>query len=69
MKRIFYKFMLTMVVFVGLLVGVVKGQEARQKWVMKKKTRYEQKKQICETQQDANSSVLLDEFEMATYHS
>jgi len=65
MKPIFYKFMLTVIVCVGLIVGVVKGQEARQKWVTKKKTKYEQKRSHTF---DSNSPVALDEFEMATYH-
>jgi len=68
MKTIFYKFMLTMIVAVGLLVGVVKGQEARQKWVMKKKMKYEQKRNQVVGTIGSNSLVMLDEYEMATYH-
>jgi hypothetical protein len=64
MKTIFYKFMLTVIVCVGLFVGMVKGQEARQKWVTKKKAKYEQKRNT----QESNSPVALDEFEIATYH-
>jgi hypothetical protein len=68
MKTIFYKFMLTVIVCVGLFVGMVKGQEARQKWVMKKKAKYENKKNQLVDAPDVNSLVILDEFEMATYH-
>jgi hypothetical protein len=68
MKTIFYKFMLTVIVCVGLLVGMVKGQEARQKWVTKKKAKYENKKNQLVDAPDVNSLVILDEFEMATYH-
>jgi hypothetical protein len=68
MKTIFYKFMLTMIVCVGLLVGIVKGQEARQKWVTKKKAKYEHKKNQLDGTAESNSLVMLDEYELATYH-
>ena len=67
MKRIFYKFMLTMIVFAGLMIGIVKGQEARQKWVSKKKNKYEHK-HSASGQKAENLLVTLDEFEIATYH-
>lgn len=67
MKRIFYKFMLTMIVFTGLMIGIVKGQEARQKWVNKKKNKYENQ-HLKITPETGNSLVMLDEFEMAAYH-
>ena len=67
MKRIFYKLMLTMIVFTGLMIGIVKGQEARQKWVTKKKSKYENR-QFQAGQEAENSLVVLDEFEMAAYH-
>jgi hypothetical protein len=67
MKRIFYKIMLTMIVFAGLMIGMVKGQEAKQKWISKKKSKYENRQsRISPEIQD--SLVILDEFEMATYH-
>jgi hypothetical protein len=65
MKTIFYKFMLTVIICVGLVVGVVRGQEARQKWLSRKKIKYEQKRNHTT---DTNSPVALDEYEMATYH-
>ena len=67
MKRIFYKFMLTMIVLAGLMIGIVKGQEARHKWVSKKKNRCENR-QLKIEQEVENSPVILDEFEIATYH-
>ena len=69
MKRIFYKFMLTMIVFTGLMIGIVKGQEARQKWVSKKKVKYEAKRTPYKNLASPdNSQVVLDKIEMATYH-
>jgi hypothetical protein len=68
MKRIFYKLVLTMIVFAGLMIGIVKGQEARQKWVTKKKSRYEAK-DFTVAHEAENAALVLDEFEIATYHS
>jgi hypothetical protein len=56
-----------MIVIAGLMIGVVKGQEARHKWVSKKKNRYENR-QLKIDQEAENSPVTLDEFEIATYH-
>ncbi len=67
MKRVFYKFMLTMIVFTGLMIGIVKGQEARQKWVSKKKNKYENRHPRFRLDDD-NLPPVLDEFEIATYH-
>ena len=69
MKRIFYKFMLTMIVLAGLMIGVVKGQEARQKWVFKIKNRYEEKRQLAEQKKVVRQGgVPLDDIEMAAFH-
>jgi len=67
MKRIFYKLMLTMIVLTGLMIGIVKGQEARQKWVTKKKSKYENRQFLAGLEAE-NPLVVLDEFEMAAYH-
>jgi hypothetical protein len=68
MKTIFYKFTLRLILMVGIIVGIMKGQEARQKWVSKKKMKYEAKKANKNIITD-NSQVALDEIEMSTYHS
>jgi len=69
MKPMFYKFTFRLFLVGGIIVGIVKGQDARQKWVTKKKIRYEAKKAH---QKDVNidrALVTLDEIEMSTYHS
>jgi hypothetical protein len=66
MKTIFYKLVFTMILLGGIFVGMVKGQEARQKWVSKKKIRYEQN---LVPQTGGEQFIVLDEIEMATYHS
>ena len=68
MKTIFYTFTLRLILMVGIIVGLMKGQEARQKWVSKKKMKYEAKKANKNTITD-QYKVALDEIEMSTYHS
>ena len=69
MKTIFYKFTIRMILLIGIVVGIVKGQEARQKWVSKKKTKYETKRVSRKHVPAGESLVMLDEIEMSTYHS
>ena len=69
MKAIFYKFTIRMILIVGIVVGIVKGQEARQKWVSRKKTKYEAKRDSRRVLPRGESLVMLDEIEMSTYHS
>ena len=64
----FYKFTFRLFLVGGIIVGIVKGQDARQKWVTKKKIRYEARKSQQNTGVD-RSLVALDEIEMSTYHS
>lgn len=66
MKTVFYKkFMFTLIILGGLFVGILKGSDAKQKWVAKKKGKYVAKK----ITHDQKAWVVLDEIEMATYHS
>jgi hypothetical protein len=69
MKAIFYNFTFRLIVLVGIVVGIVKGQEARQKWVSKKKMKYETKRDSQRALTSDGSQVVLDEIEMSTYHS
>jgi len=58
-----------MILLIGIVVGIVKGQEARQRWVSKKKIKYVAK---LDSRRHLNldpSQVVLDEIEMSTYHS
>jgi hypothetical protein len=58
-----------MILIIGIIVGIVKGHEARLKWVSKKKTKYEAKRDSRKQVQVGESLVMLDEIEMSTYHS
>jgi len=69
MKSIFYKFTFRLVLAAGIIVGILKGQEARQKWVNKKKIKYEAKRADQKKFDSTQSLLALDEIEMSTYHS
>jgi hypothetical protein len=59
-----------MILLTGIFIGMVKGQEARQKWVNKKKIKYEAKRAYSNNMSSSEHlQVMLDEIEMATYHS
>jgi hypothetical protein len=69
MKTIFYSVAFRLILLVGIFVGIMKGQEARQKWLTKKKIKYESKRANQKNSIADGSQVVLDEIEMATYHS
>jgi hypothetical protein len=69
MKTMFYKFTFRLFLAGGIIVGIMKGQEAKQKWLNKKKIRCEARKSQQKTLGMDRSLVALDEIEMSTYHS
>ena len=69
MKTMFYKFTFRLFLAGGIIVGIVKGQDAKQKWVTKKKIKYEARKANQKNIGVDRSLVTLDEIEMSTYHS
>ena len=68
MKRIIYTLLFSLIMVAGLFIGMIKGQEVRNRWVSKMKTRHEEKRlnNVANTPQ---GEVMLDESEMSTYHS
>ena len=63
------KFLLFFVISVGSVIGIVRGEEAKQKWVFKIKSKVDNKKLIAEKRQLAKKGgVLLDDIEMASFH-
>ena len=67
MKRIFYTLFFTMILLAGLFIGIVRGQEVRNKWISKMKFKHEEKK---DNQKPVHKGgIMLDEIEEATYHS
>ncbi len=63
------KFLLFFVISIGSVIGMVRGQEAKQKWVFKIKSKVDNKKLIAEKRLQAKKGgVLLDDIEMASFH-
>jgi hypothetical protein len=63
MKQINNRIFIAAVVVGGLFIGAVKGQEARDRWVSKMKTRDERKVK-------ANpNEVVLDDYEISSFHN
>jgi predicted metal-dependent enzyme (double-stranded beta helix superfamily) len=65
MKQMNHKIILASILAGGLFVGIVKGQEARSRWVTKMKTRREDRKMKLEKNP---GEVTLDDFEIASFH-
>jgi len=59
-----------MAVAVGGMIGVVKGEEAKQKWVFRVRSKFENRKLIAQRKSIARKGgVLLDDIELASYHN
>ncbi|HEY2722752.1 MAG TPA: hypothetical protein VGI82_13550 [Chitinophagaceae bacterium] len=58
-----------MILLAGIVVGILKGQDAKNKWVNKKKIKYEAKRGFQKQLSGDRSLLTLDEIEMSTYHS
>ena len=55
---------------IGTIIGLFRGEEAKQKWVFKIKSKYDNKRMIAERKLIArNGGVLLDEIEMSSFHN
>ena len=65
MNRFQQKMVIMLAVFVGTLVGLFRGNEARQKWVYKIKSRYEDKRQMAAKKTLQPGEVMLDDIELA----
>jgi hypothetical protein len=65
MKRVIYKLTIAFIIVAGLCIGVVKGQDARSKWVSKMKSKQDQKKVKLAAHPD---EIILDDFEWQTFH-
>lgn len=64
------KVVVFLAVSVGGMIGVVKGEEAKQKWVFKVKSKYENRRLMAERKSLARKGgVLLDDIELAAYHN
>lgn len=63
------RWVVILVITVGSVIGMVRGAQARQKWVFKMKNRYEEKRQLAEQKKLRRSGgVPLDDIELASFH-
>ncbi len=63
------KFLLLLIISVGSVIGIVRGEEAKQKWVFKLRSKVDTKKLTAVKRQLAKKGgVLLDDIEMASFH-
>lgn len=70
MKGVKNRVVVFMAVAVGGMIGVVKGEEAKQKWVFRLRSKYENRKLMAQRKSIARKGgVLLDDIEMASYHN
>jgi len=65
MKQMNNKIFIATIIAGGLFVGFIKGQDARNKWVSKMKSRHENPK---EKKEKNAQEVPLDDFEIASFH-
>ena len=70
MKGIKNKVVVFLAVTVGGMIGVIKGEEAKQKWVFRMKSKYENRRLMAERKSIARKGgVMLDDIELASFHN
>jgi hypothetical protein len=69
MKSYKKKLVFLLAVTVGTVIAMFKGEEAKQKWVFKLRSKYDNKRLMAERKSIARKGgVLLDEIEMSSFH-
>jgi len=68
MNQFQYKLVIMLAIFVGSIVGLFRGSEARQKWVYKIRSRYDDKRQMAARKSLQPGEVMLDDIELAAFH-
>ena len=70
MKGVKNKMVVFLAVTIGSMVGLVKGEEAKQKFVFKIRSKYDNRRLMAERKSIARKGgVVLDDIEMAAYHN
>jgi hypothetical protein len=70
MKGVKNRMVVFLAVTVGGIVGIVKGEEAKQKFVFRMKSKYDNRRLIAERKSIARKGgVLLDDIELAAFHN
>ena len=69
MNQISNKWVLVLIIAVGSVINIIKGPEAKNKWLFKIKNRFEEKRQLAEHKKLAREGgVVLDDIEIASFH-
>ena len=70
MKGVKNKMVVFAAVTIGGMIGLVKGEEAKQKWVFRIRSKFENRRLMAERKSIARKGgVLLDDIELASYHN
>lgn len=70
MKKFYRNLLFGFVVVLSTIVGWVKGPEAKQKWVYKWKSSYDEKRQLAKKRvAQRRGQVVLDDVEWAAFHN
>ena len=70
MKKMRANLILSVIMVMATVIGWVKGNEARQKWVYKWKTSYDEKRQLAKKRMEARmGQVQLDDIEWSSFHN
>lgn len=64
------RFILILALTIGTIVGLFRGNEAKQKWVFRIKSRFDEKRQLAEQKRlMRDGGVALDDIEIAAFHN
>jgi hypothetical protein len=70
MKKFQRNLILILAMVAATIIGWVKGDEAKQKWIYKWRTSYEEKREMARKRIAAREGqVLLDDIEWASFHN
>ena len=64
------RLILLLVLSIGTIVGIFRGSEAKQKWVFRIKSRFDEKRLLAEQKKLVRGGgVALDDIELAAFHN
>jgi len=70
MKTILNRAVLLLALTVGSIVGIFRGNEAKQKWIFKIRSNFEEKRHLAEQRKVLREGgVALDDIEIAAFHN
>ena len=70
MKGVKNKVVVFAAVTIGGMIGLIKGEEAKQKWVFRIRSKFDNRRLMAERKSIARKGgVLLDDIELASYHN